>query len=73
MYNILLILILSAQTLPLVLCSPLSVKLQGFVVGDCDRRFVGHDLVGFVGLIWWVSMVLGDDFNGVKIGVVGFG
>ena len=30
----------------------LSVKLQGFVVGDC-----GHDLVGFMGLIWWVLVV----------------
>ena len=33
----------------------------------------GHDLVGFVGLIWWVSVVLGDGFDGVKIGLVGFG
>ena len=37
------------------------------MVGDC-----GHDLVGFMGLIRWVSVVLDDDFNGVEIGVVGF-
>ena len=46
----------------------LSVKLQGFVVGD-----FGHDLVGFAGLIWWVLVVLNDSFDGVEIGVVGFG
>ena len=69
LYNILLILILSLLRLSnSPFCSLLSVKLQGFVVDDC-----GHDLVGFVGLIWWVSEVLGDDFDGVKIGVVGFG
>ena len=38
------------------------------MVGNC-----GHDLVGFVGLIWWVSVVLGDGFDGVEIRVVGFG
>ena len=36
------------------------------MVGDC-----GHDLVGFVGLIWWVSIVLSDGIDGVEIGVVG--
>ena len=46
----------------------LFVRLQGFVVDNC-----GHDLVGFVGLIWWVLVVLGDGFDGVKIGLVGFG
>ena len=38
------------------------------MVGDC-----GHDLLGFMGLIRWVSVVLSNDFNGVEIGVVGFG
>ena len=38
------------------------------MVGDC-----GHDLVGFAGLIWWVLVVLNDDFDGVEIRVVGFG
>ena len=31
----------------------------------------GGGWVWFV--IWWVSVVLGDGFDGVKIGVVGFG
>ena len=29
--------------------------------------------MGFVGMIWWVLVVLGDSFDGVEIGVVGFG
>ena len=37
------------------------------MVGNC-----GHDLVGFVGLIWWVSVVLGDGFDGVEIRVGGW-
>ena len=38
------------------------------MVGD-----YGHDLMGFVGLILWVLVVLDDSFDGVEIGVVGFG
>ena len=48
------------------LCSEthlLSVKIQGFLVGNCGSEAwwwfgnYGHDLVGFVGLIWWVLVV----------------
>ena len=60
----------------------LFVKLQGFVVGDCGHEArwwfgnCGHDLVDFMGLIWWVSVVpqvLNDGFDGVELGVLGFG